>query len=267
MASPTPVLPKAQAWRWIPYRRVQATREPRADMTGARIILCIGLFTLAATPSSAQPPTPRALSNPTPYRVGIVAYDDVRSRARSMEESFSQIGYTLRFASGNAEEVLNWVTNGLVDIAVLSPGALVATGAVLRSEERNQRMRDGTYPAWDARYLITPELLPSRSPFADSSRRQDGGYTYESLVLVNRLSWERLKAAFPGTDEQTLLAANRQNRLQFVFGDPLSLSGTIVPRAQLGALGAEIGSRWEFSFGHKATIDLLLDEPTVTIGN
>jgi predicted acylesterase/phospholipase RssA len=197
----------------------------------------------------------------TPYRVGIVAYDDIKGRASVMTQCFSAIGHDLRFASGTAEEVLDWISDGLVDIAVVSPGALAATGAVLRKQERNGRTVMNQLPAWDCRYLITPELPPSTSPFASTSRRSGPSYVYESLCLVNKGSFEKLQHDFPGTIEETIRNASRANRVQFVFGDPLSLSGTIVPKAQLKRMGIQLGRCWEFSFGHKDTISLLLEEP------
>lgn len=201
-----------------------------------------------------------------PFRVGIVAYDDIRTRAQVMSESFARIGHDLRFAAGTAEEVLDWVSQSLVDIAVLSPGAFAASGAVLTDQERDERTEKNALPAWNCRYLITPALAPSRSPFASRARRRGGGFLYQALCLVHRRSWNALQSEFPGSDVETIKKAARGHRLQFVFGDPLSLSGTIVPRAQLAVLGIDPGSRWEFSFGHRDTLRLLLQEPDLTIG-
>jgi len=138
-----------------------------------------------------------AFANDRPnYRVGIVTYDDITGCKKAMERCFSEIG-TLRFAGGTAEEVLDRVTSGLVDIAVVSPGALAATGAPLRYRDRIKRIAEHKYPGWDARYLITPELLPTTNPFASEARRTVGGYVYEELILVDRESWHGASASTP----------------------------------------------------------------------
>ncbi len=213
---------------------------------------------------------PAAFATPeathSPYRIGIVTYDDITSRQAAIEKAFAETNHPLRFAGGTAEEVLDWVTSGLVDIAVLSPGALAATGAPLRIPDRNKRINEHSYPGWDARYLITPALLPSENPFASPQRKKFGGFVFEELILADKESWNELKKQFPGSsDAATVVAAAQAGKVQFVFGDPLSLSGTIVPKAQLARIGLSVGDGWEYSFGHKDTIDLLLDEPQVVI--
>ena len=40
-------------------------------------------------------------------RIGIVAYDDVRTRALRLKDDFKKIDYSTLFASGTADEVLD----------------------------------------------------------------------------------------------------------------------------------------------------------------
>jgi predicted acylesterase/phospholipase RssA/ABC-type phosphate/phosphonate transport system substrate-binding protein len=200
-------------------------------------------------------------------RVGIVAYDDVRSRAAVLKADFEEAGFSTRFARGTADEVLDWVSDGLVDVAVLSPGALAATGAYLPQRARLAAKENGTFPRWDARYLVTRELGAAQSPFAAPARREDGGFVYQALALVDKAAWEKLRSKHEGSDADVVKKASFAGEIQFVFGDPLSLSGTIVPKAQLRKLGVIYADRWEFSFGHSDTIGLLLNHPTLASSN
>ncbi|MCB9853965.1 MAG: patatin-like phospholipase family protein [Phycisphaerales bacterium] len=233
----------------------------------ANLILLVGLQA-AQTPAAEANRSDSVFTRP--YRIGIVAYDNITGRASKMAQQFAQIGHTVVFASGTAEEVLDWVDAGLVDIAVLSPGALAATSAVLNEKERISRRADGTYPTWDCRYLITPELPPSISPFASPKRRGEGCYTYAPLCLIHRESLAKLQNEYKTTSKSLvdiIVRASRDGRLQFVFGDPMSLSGTIVPRAQLDSLNVDWFDYSELSFGHNDTLQLLLDSPEVIIAN
>jgi predicted acylesterase/phospholipase RssA len=194
----------------------------------------------------------------TPYRIGIVAYDDIQERARTMKRYFSELHHEVTFASGTAEEVLDWVNEGAVDIAVLSPGAFTATGP-WTDEDPDFRT------TWNCRYLITHALPISQSPFASPERKvRTDLFRYQPLCLMNKASLEEL-GIDPSNPVEKLKEAAAAGKLQFVFADPLSLSGTIVPRAQLNEMKIAWKEQAEFSFGVSDTLEMLLDEPEITV--
>lgn len=196
-------------------------------------------------------------------RIGIIAYDDVRTRDLLLKNDFEKIGYSTLFARGTADEVLDWVNEGLVDIALLSPGAFAATSAYMPSEKRNKMQDRNDFPYWDARYLATRELGSIDNEFALDRRKKHGTFVYQALALANKDSWKQLRETYNGTDAEVVRQASQDKNIQFVFGDPLSLSGTIFPRAQLKELRVDIGDNWEYSFSHKETIKFLLEEPSL----
>ena len=178
----------------------------------------------------------------------------------------------VEFASGTAEEVLDWVSEGFVDIAILTPGAFSATIALLTPGEKLDAYRNakraGKPRPWDCQYLITRSLLASNNPLASDRRKKNGGFVYEPLCLINKKSLDELRLAFPGkNDEQLVLAAYDAGLVRFVFGDPLSLSSNIVPRAQLCRMGIDADSSCEFSFGLSETLGLLAEKRFVSMGN
>src|SRR5438552_3780523 len=82
-------------------------------------------------------------ANP-PYRIGIIDYDgSTKTRSSDISKAFSILTPTQKvvFASGTAEEVLDWVSEGLVDIAILTPGAFSATIALLTDEDKQDAYR------------------------------------------------------------------------------------------------------------------------------
>jgi predicted acylesterase/phospholipase RssA/ABC-type phosphate/phosphonate transport system substrate-binding protein len=221
--------------------------------------------------STAGAQEEKDLDTRAPYRIGIVDYDG-STKARSIEirDSFNRLKKRQRvtFASGTAEEVLDWITEGSVDIAVLSPGAFAATTAFLTPQEPGKPMSSeasGNRPSWHCRYLVTHSLLRSSSPFASQVRKKPGGFLYEALCLMHREAFHDLKVRYGDKSDQDIIkAAYLDDSLQFVFGDPLSLSSHIVPRAQLCEL-MEIDANGcsEFSFGLSETVRMLIDEPVV----
>ena len=120
-----------------------------------------------------------------------------------------------------------------MDIALLSPGAFAATSAYMPTEKRNKMQDRNDFPYWDARYLLTRELSAIDNEFALDRRQKNGTFVYQALALANKESWKELRKTYTGTDAEVVQKASQHKNIQFVFGDPLSLSGTIFPRAQL----------------------------------
>jgi len=210
-----------------------------------------------------------------PYRIGIIDYDgSTKPRSMDISAAFSSLTPSQKviFASGTAEEVLDWVSEGLVDIAILSPGAFSATMALWEEGDKQKAYRTakerGEPRPWDCQYLITRSLLASTNPFAPERRKKNGGFVYEPLCLINKKSLAELKSLFPGkNDEQLVKAAYDEGLVRFVFGDPLSLSSNIVPRAQLCRMGIDSDSSCEFTFGLSETLGLLAKKRFVSMGN
>jgi predicted acylesterase/phospholipase RssA/ABC-type phosphate/phosphonate transport system substrate-binding protein len=210
-----------------------------------------------------DPPPPRNL------RVGIVAYDNIKTRAQTMKSYFSKLGYKLTFASGTAEQVLDWITDGTVDVAILSPGAFAETDAWLTDDEKSQKEHEHSLPRWRCNYLVTPSLPASTNPFASTVRRSGGGTLYHPQCLISkqnlidiRLELEAKHSPVnnPENPVEIVEAASKLGLIQFVFSDPLSLSGTIYPRAMLKeSVGSDrLASNGELSFGFADTLTLLL---------
>ncbi len=242
-------------------------------------------------------------------RIGIVGYDTIKPRASVMEEFLSKaLSYNLVYAQGTAEEVLDWITDGTVDLAVLSPGAFAATDAWLTKEEKRELKKEGKLPVWSCNYLITPSLLPSSNPFASSKRRgyqmvdrrnpwswkrfasgepaderrflaakADEKTLYHPLCLTHRqnlvdlkaeLKWRSVELSTPDNPLEIVKKAVEQDLVQFVFSDPLSLSGTIYPKVhfkdQLKTVGATSNS--EHSFGFSDTLKMLMDSENRKVG-
>src|SRR5882724_9390222 len=221
-----------------------------------------------------------------PYRIGIIDYDgSTKPRSRDILTVFKSmtphrpgmfIGdpdepQKVIFASGTAEEVLDWVSEGLVDIAILSPGAFSATMALWEDKDKQKAYRiakkHGEPRPWNCKYLITRSLLATTSPFAAERRKKDGGFFYEPLCLINKKSLDELRLALPTkNDEQLVKAAYDAGLVRFVFGDPLSLSSNIVPRVQLHRMHIDPDKSCEFSFGLSETLDLLAEKRLVSMG-
>src|SRR6476659_6676726 len=140
----------------------------------------------------AQPPY-RIESGQPPYRIGIIDYDgSTEPRKKDISAAFASLTPPQKviFASGTAEEVLDWVSEGLVDIAILTPGAFSATIALLTDEDKQDAYRiakkTGKPRPWDCQYLITRSLLASTNPFAPPRRKKNGGFVYEPMCLINK---------------------------------------------------------------------------------
>ena len=66
-------------------------------------------------------------------------------------------------------------------------------------------------------------------------------------------------------DTETLRQAASKGKVQFVFGDPMSASGTILPMHVLRSQGIDFAQHMEYSFGHQDSVDLIRDHHRITV--
>lgn len=201
----------------------------------------ISLVTLA---TAMQLP---ATEKPVEVRVGIVAFEDFRGEFERSEKLLAELsaanGTPLRFklAVGTYGDVAHWLKQGLVDVAVVTPGLFVETvgGAV---------DGDGAPPAV---YLATVGRPPAMSKWARDDRKQPGYYDhYRSVCVVAGDS--SLKSA------EDLKRAAGAGRLRFLCVHPSSASSRIAPAYALKQMG--IGLREdqiEYTHSHSASLRLL----------
>lgn len=187
-------------------------------------------------------------------RFGLISYDNPEDKIRDYQAIFSELELDLqkldiyvkpRFAIGTYSDVLDWISRGLIDMAVLSPNAFAETQA--------GGNKNGEAP--DCIYVATEGVIPAD----DKSLVNDGlkesklagkcRFEYNSLCIVSKDS------ALSSFDD--LRRASKRDEVQFVFGDPMSTSSSIFPMHVLHGLGIDFRKCMEYSFGHRDSLELL----------
>lgn len=184
---------------------------------------------------------------PANVRVAIVAYEDFHAEVEHFERLFAELARRdpeLRFqlAVGSYGEVLHWIDRRLVDVAVLTPGAFAS---LLPSDSRQEPK--------GCEYLATVQLPPAKSKWA-VGRRRTGSFhdSYGAVCLVSSLS------TLQNVDD--LRAAAREDRVEFLFVHPVSVSGRAVPEKALRQAGIEPAQeRVRFTYSHTQSIRFLND--------
>lgn len=195
------------------------------------------------------PPLSNAVNAaPGDIRVGVVASEDFDAELARWRECFSACetasGGRLRFriAPGTYGDILHWMNEGLIDLAV-------ATSAVFAE---NQAGADGDGSA-EVRfeYLATLDMRPAVGPWALEDRRRDGHhYTYRAVCVV--------PADSPWKTFSDLAADAARGEVHFVFADPLSVSGRIMPEFALRKAGITPGRESvRYAFSHTGVLRLL----------
>ena len=182
---------------------------------------------------------------PTDVRVAIVAYEDFHAEIDRFENLFAKLSQqdpALRFqlAVGSYGDALHWIDRQLVDVAILTPGVF----ADLLPSDGQQEPRM-------CRYLATVQLPPATSKWASALRREEGFHdSYRSVCLVSDSSTLRT------VDD--LRTAVRENRVQFLFVHPLSVSGRAVPLEAMRQAGIETTKEQvRFTYSHSQSIRML----------
>lgn len=184
---------------------------------------------------------------PVQVRVAIVAYEDFHTEFEQFDELFAGLsqqdpGLHFQLTVGSYGDVLHWIEQQRVDVAVLTPGAFASL--LLPGSQQGPST---------CRYLATVQLPPATSQWASDQRRAAGVYdTYRSVCLVVDSS------ALQSVDD--LRNATKKDRVEFLFVHPLSVSGRAVPAAALRQVGIEPrNEQVRFTYSHSQSIRLLND--------
>jgi predicted acylesterase/phospholipase RssA/ABC-type phosphate/phosphonate transport system substrate-binding protein len=184
-------------------------------------------------------------------RVGFVAFEDFADEWGRYERVFGDLseasGGALRFrlAAGTYGDVLHWLRQGLVDVAILSPGVAAAS---LCGDPASATDAIGTY-------LATKAMPPATSALAASADRVAGVRAgYHAACVVPLGSAIRTAA--------DLRLAVTQGRVQLLFVHPLSVSGHLAPLSALRQLLSPEGLRLAltqavFTSSHSTSVRLL----------
>jgi len=178
-------------------------------------------------------------------RVGIVAYEDFHGELEHFEQFFAELSRRdpalhFQLAVGSYSDVLHWLDRRLVDVAVLTPGAFAS---VLPREDR----------AGLCTYLATIQLPPATSTWASAGRKAAGFHdSYAAVCLVSESSTLRSLG--------DLKRAAQENRVEFLFVHPMSVSGRVAPLKGLHEIGIQPADKQvQFTHSHTQSIRMLAD--------
>ncbi len=184
-------------------------------------------------------------------RVGVVASEDFEAELARWRECFSSCektcGGRLKFqiAPGTYGDILHWMNEGLIDLAVATPAVF--------AENQFKKNKDG--PAEKRfEYLATLDMRPARGPWALEHRRREGHhFTYRAVCVV--------PSDAPWKNFAELAADKGRNEVRFVFADPLSVSGRIVPEFAMRAAGIVPDRKSvRYAFSHTGVLRLLAEK-------
>jgi predicted acylesterase/phospholipase RssA/ABC-type phosphate/phosphonate transport system substrate-binding protein len=186
-----------------------------------------------------------AASAPADIRVGIVASEDFDAELGRWRECFSYCAaasggrLNFRISPGTYGDVLHWMNEDLIDLAV-------ATSAVFAESQAGHGNSDSSETGFE--YLATLDMRPARGPWAVESRRREGShYTYRAVCVVSK------DAPWKTFDE--LAADPARKDIRFVFADPLSVSGRIMPEFILRKAGITPGREAvRYAFSHTGVL-------------
>src|SRR5215472_4887397 len=201
-------------------------------------------------------------------RVGLISYDDPSTKVKEYQALFSElrndptvsIRYKPRFAVGTYADVLDWIRRGLVDVAVLSPNAFAETTAWKKKDPNAAAPFNKDFI--DCIYIATEGKIPAAADSSVSEKLKQasepgkGRFEYNSLCIVSEQS-QKIK------NFDDLKAEAARGHVQFIFGDPMSASGTIFPMHFLIAHNIDFRKRMEYSFGHSDSVDRILESPSL----
>jgi ABC-type phosphate/phosphonate transport system substrate-binding protein/predicted acylesterase/phospholipase RssA len=221
-------------------------------LTAAAAILLLALCAIAKgqllSPSGA--PTIPTGAPPVELRIGVIGWESPDSQKAKFEQLFRRLStstgksFHIRLAVGTYGEVLHWVDRGLVDLAVLTPAAYCQT----------KPLRDSA-DAPNCEYVATwrkykPNAWGQPVPTAAHPTAWVDDYR-----LVCRV---REKSGIKTIDDLVERASRKQAR--FLFVDPLSASGRIVPMLVLNKLGIPYQDQMAYTYSHDDSLAMLLKD-------
>ena len=196
------------------------------------LLLITGFFVCHA-------PAPGRTEDLPEVRVALVSYGETPARVLASLEPLARLLQTktkgnakLIFAVGTYADVISWIEQEKVDAAVVTPGVAAYLAA-----------RKGQNAAKHWRYLLSEE-------------NPDNG----SVCLTVKGS--------PLSSVDDLKREAAQKNVQFLFVDPLSVSGRILPERALRHLGISIPpDAREYTSSHGTSLQKILAERTGATGH
>ncbi|MCA1629874.1 MAG: patatin-like phospholipase family protein, partial [Acidobacteria bacterium] len=234
-----------------------ARRAPQAAPAAARVAAkpsASPTATPSASPTAQPTPSPTP-SEPLVIRVGVVNFNGSESSYAEHDRVLSEMAkgeanpkISFRLVDGTYDDVLAWYQNGLLDVAVLSPGIVAQ---LLSKPEWKKQLQDN--------YIASEALKPVRANniFASKQRRAERGeqFLYGAAVVVGKDA--------PVNTYEDLVREAEQDNVKMLYVHPLSVSGHILPRyvieKELKIKNAEnLGVEWTYDHGYSLR---LLNEP------
>ena len=200
-------------------------------------------------------------------RVGVINYADYDKTYTDKQQSFNVLAtrynkspaasdtrISFRVSVGSYDDILEWYKNGLIDVAILSPGPT----AELVSTPNNEEIQN-LYIAT----ISTKPAQPDNVLASPARRKNEDQVTYYSMCIVSSRSnihtWEQLHSLI------------KEKKVEFLFVHPLSASGRILPeyvlRESKGITEKELHrglSEVKWTYDHAATVKALQEESEKT---
>ena len=192
----------------------------------------------------------------TGLRFGVISYDDPEKKVRDYQALFSELNQEIlqeagmsgkiRCAVGTYADVLDWISRGLVDLAVLSPSAFAETKAGGNESKK----------APDCIYIATEGKQP-----AENDNWVNSKLTEANLPKACRFEYNSICIVRADSKIRTFkdIRDNAETGIQFVFGDPLSASSTIFPMHVLRSHNIDFRRHMEYTFGQSDSVKRVLD--------
>ncbi|MFP6619018.1 MAG: patatin-like phospholipase family protein [Pirellulaceae bacterium] len=210
--------------------------------------LLLGAVFLAGSITPSQKVAAQPVS-PVVIRVGVVAFEDFEAEFQRWHRVFSQFQQkhdaTLKFelAVGSYGDLLHWMEKGFVDLAVLTPG-------VFSEYFRGMGQENSAPRKVPFEYLATDGLPPATSKWATEARQKPGfHFRYHSVCVVAANS--KLKTF------DDVIRKSKLNQVEYLFVNPLSASGRMLPEYVLRKRGGFSAERVRYTYSHTESLRLV----------
>ncbi len=212
------------------------------------LTLAAAALTAAAIPAVSAETSASPGATAANIRVGIVASEDFDAEFARWRECFSSCsaasGGRLDFqiAPGTYGDILYWMNEGLIDLALATPAVFA---------ENQAGSEGGGSGEVRFEYLATMDMCPGVGPWALEPRRRSGHhYTYRAVCVVPKDA--------PWKTFDDLISDPERGNVRFVFADPLSVSGRIMPEFVLRNTGITPARELvRYTFSHTGVLRLL----------
>jgi predicted acylesterase/phospholipase RssA len=204
---------------------------------------------------------------PKVIRIAVPYYEDLLKAYNEYQVLFApkrgqQQPFSIDIVAGTYDDVLYWYQNGMVDLAVLPPGAvadlLTAPDPKVTAAMRNKLQ--GSYLG--SRSLIAGGY----QPFLEAGRETRVRYKYRAYCIVPRLmpsvgdKQVEPREAVPINSFSDVIALAKEKKVRFLFVHPLSVSGRILPEYLLRRANIEVGAdNVEWTYNHSLSLKRLFE--------